>query len=417
MTKPGAGVLGRVSAAHLVSHFHIMTLPALVPLLPAAWGVSFVDLGLALGVFNGVTAAVQAPLGFAVDRFGGRRLLLGGLCLGSASFAMLAVWPTLPVLVAAMACAGVANAVYHPADYALLSRGTAPERMGRAFSVHTFAGFLGSALAPPVLIWLGHSISMGAAFAASAAIGAVAVAVVAGLPAKTNAREQNTSRRSAPGPTSGPIDTPPCGPSGRQDAAMPPRPTRLASSTVLALTGFFLLLHLSSGGIEKFSVPALVDGFGIPLAVATLALTVFLFSSAFGVLAGGVLADRTRHHGRVTAGAFGLAALLIAAVALLPLPAAGVVGLIGGAGFLTGCIAPSRDMLVRAASPPGAEGRVFGLVSTGFNLGGVVGPLLFGTLLDHGLAAAVLWTSAGFMAVTALTVFWQERRNLRKLPR
>lgn len=56
------GLLAQISAAHLVSHFHIMTIPALLPLLPAAMGVSFVDLGIALGVFNIVTAVVQAPL-------------------------------------------------------------------------------------------------------------------------------------------------------------------------------------------------------------------------------------------------------------------------------------------------------------------------------------------------------------------
>jgi hypothetical protein len=30
---------------------------------------------------------------------------------------------------------------------------------------------------------------------------------------------------------------------------------------------------------------------------------------------------------------------------------------------------PSRDMIVRAVTPPGAYGRVFGFVSSGFNIG------------------------------------------------
>ncbi len=51
--------------------------------------------------------------------------------------------------------------------------------------------------------------------------------------------------------------------------------------------------------------------------------------------------------------------------------------LLGLIGFLTGLVAPSRDMLVRAASPKGAEGRVFGIASTGFNIGGVLGPPFF----------------------------------------
>ena len=47
-------------------------------------------------------------------------------------------------------------------------------------------------------------------------------------------------------------------------------------------------------------------------------------------------------------------------------------------------IQPSRDMLVRRAAPPGTAGRVFGIVTTGFNIGGIIGPLLFGWLMDHG---------------------------------
>ena len=73
------GLLPQVSAAHLVSHFHIMAVPGLLPLLPAALGVGFVELGFALAIFNIVSAVVQAPLGFAVDRFGARNVLLAGL--------------------------------------------------------------------------------------------------------------------------------------------------------------------------------------------------------------------------------------------------------------------------------------------------------------------------------------------------
>src|SRR5690606_10469640 len=109
-----------------------------------------------------------------------------------------------------------------------------------------------------------------------------------------------------------------------------------------------------------------------------------LFASAFGVLAGGSLADRTRHHGLVAAAAFGLAAVLVIVIATLPLGNLAIVVLLGITGFLTGIIAPSRDMLVRAAARPGAEGKTFGVVMTGFNIGGTVGPVMLGWLMDHG---------------------------------
>jgi MFS family permease len=91
------------------------------------------------------------------------------------------------------------------------------------------------------------------------------------------------------------------------------------------------------------------------------------------------------------------------------------------AGFLSGMIMPSRDMLVRAAAPPGQAGAVFGIVSTGFNLGGMVGPVLFGWLLDGGQPRLVFFSAAGFMLLTALMALAQEwrlrrRRRLAALP-
>ena len=63
---------------------------------------------------------------------------------------------------------------------------------------------------------------------------------------------------------------------------------------------------------------------------------------------------------------------------------------------------------MQAAAPAGAEGRVFGIVSTGFNIGGVLGPILFGYLMDKGLATGVLWASVGFMIATSVIVLIQE---------
>ncbi|ROT97387.1 MFS transporter [Altererythrobacter sp. FM1] len=389
MTAPQSGLLGQVSAAHLVSHFHIMTVPALLPLLPTIMNVSFVDLGIALTVFNIVTAVVQAPLGYAVDRFGAMRLLKIGLALGSISFALLILQPTFWVLIIAMVLAGVANGVYHPCDYALLSRGIAPDRMGRAFSIHTFAGFLGSALAPLILMWLAIDLDIRAAFIVSAGLGLLVLLLLV--------------IRAPPAAKAPPIRTHTNGKATRSRLRMS------ALGAIPLLTLFFLLLNLSTGAIEKFSVAALVAGIDVPLPAANLALTAFLFASAFGVLVGGVLADRTERHGIVGATVFALAAILIVSVTLIPMADIALIATLGSAGFLTGCIAPSRDMLVRAAAPAGTEGRVFGIVSTGFNLGGVIGPLLFGYLMDSGAAIGVLWASAGFMMATTVIVLLQER--------
>jgi MFS family permease len=172
-----------------------------------------------------------------------------------------------------------------------------------------------------------------------------------------------------------------------------------------------MLLSLSTGGLSSFAVVAFTGGYGTTLATANAALSAYLLASAFGVLAGGVIADRTRRHGDIAALGFGIAGLLILGVGSLPLPPALLILVMGTAGLCNGMIAPSRDMLVRAAAPPGAAGRVFGIVSTGLNLGGAVSPILFGWIVDHGAPRWVFWGSALFMAATVAMALATERRR------
>lgn len=391
-------LLGQVSLAHLVSHLHIMTVPALLPVLPGHFGRSFLEIGFALTVFNLVALVVQTPMGFVSDRFGPRRVLIAGLVVGGLGFIGLALHPSYPALLAAMVVAGIANGVYHPADYALLARGIDGKRMGKAFSIHTFAGYLGTAIAPPLLLGAAALFGVAEAFALAGAMG-LAVAL---LLAVTPAPRQMRGREAEPGEgTDG----------GPRPGAMR---AGLVTVPVLVLMAMFVLLNLSTGGIQSFSASALVMGYGIDLGAANMALTVFLFMSAAGVLAGGTLADRTARHGLVAAGAFLLTAVIAGALALSAPPAPVVTLLLGLAGFLSGIITPSRDMLVRAAAPKGAEGIVFAIVSTGFNIGGLVGPLLYAALLDQGLPWAVFAVAAVFMLLTVAMTLFQDLRPRRR---
>jgi MFS transporter, FSR family, fosmidomycin resistance protein len=185
--------------------------------------------------------------------------------------------------------------------------------------------------------------------------------------------------------------------------------------TVLGLTAFFTLLALSHSAMYSFSIVALIAGHGVSLPAATAALTAYLAASAVGVLVGGVLADKTQRHGDVAAAGFALSAVAALAVATLTLPVLVLVAAMGLTGFLFGIIQPSRDMLVRKAAPPGSAGRVFGIVSTGFNIGGIVGPLLFGWLMDNGSPRWIFGTAVIFMVITALFAVFEDRRPRRQM--
>jgi predicted MFS family arabinose efflux permease len=179
---------------------------------------------------------------------------------------------------------------------------------------------------------------------------------------------------------------------------------------VLLLCLFFTLLGLSGGALSSFAIPALMAGHGVSSGAATAALTAYMTAAAAGVLAGGQLADRTKRHGDVAAACFAIAAVITLAIAVATLAAPVLVVAMGLTGFLFGIIQPSRDMLVRKAAPAGAAGRVFGIVSTGFNIGGILGPLLFGWLMDQGAPRAIFGAAVAFMAVTAVLALLEERR-------
>ncbi len=377
--------LGAISVAHWVSHFHIYALPMLFPFLKQQLNVGYVELGFALTVFAVSSGLTQAPIGYLADHLGARKILLMGLCLGGFALIGLGLHLSYPWLIVSAALLGLANSVYHPANYAILAAHMNEARMGRAFSIHTFAGFLGGAVAPAVITGLVATIGGHGALIAAGAVGPlVALLLVAvGIP-DASAADRKT----------GGIDT---------------RKQNVITPALVTLTIFFLLLSLSNAGIANFGVVALMNGYGETLSVANLALTAYLGASAAGVLAGGFLADVTDRHGQLAAACFGVNALILLIVAAVNLPQALLIGAMGLAGFLGGVIAPSRDMMVRNAAPPGAAGRAFGIVSTGFNLGGIVSPLLFGWIMDQNMPHWVFGMSVVFMVMTVIMALVTER--------
>ena len=383
-------IVGAVSAAHFVSHYYILLLAPLLPFVRAEYGVSYTEIGFAFAAFNVVSTVLQTPVGFLVDWLGARILLIAGLAIGASAFTVAGLVDSFWVMVAMFALAGVGNTVYHPADYALLSHHVPSDRIGQAFSVHTFAGMLGSAVAPASLLLMQSLWGWRGAFVGAGILGLAVAAVLLAMHENPDAKI-----------TAAPRDA---------DANVAVGWRLLLSPPILLNLVFFVLLAMLSGGTNNYSVVALGALYGTSVTTANAALSGNLLLSAIGVLIGGVLVVRTTRHGLVaTAGLAGIA-LFIALVAQIDLGSLALVAAMSAAGFCSGVIMPSRDMIVREVTPPGSFGKVFGFVTTGFNIGGIISPLIFGAIMDHGSPKLVFLLVAAFSLIAIVTVATLPRR-------
>ncbi len=386
-------VVGAVSAAHFVSHYYIILLAPLLPFIRDEYGVSYTEIGLAFAAFNIVSAIGQTPAGFLVDRIGARALLVAGLLTGAGAFILAGVIDSFWMLVAMFALAGVGNTVYHPADYALLSQHVPSNRIGQAFSVHTFAGMLGSAVAPATLLIMQSQWGWRGAFLGAGVLGIATAAVLPAMRENSVVQSKPAASRAA----------------GADDATSGWR--LLLSAQILLNLFFFALLAIISAGLYNYSVVALGALYGTPMTTANAALSGNLLLSAIGVLLGGLLVGRTTRHAMVATIGLAAMALFTVLIAEIDLGALALIAAMSLIGLFSGVIMPSRDMIVREITPPGSFGKVFGFVTTGFNIGGIVAPLIFGAIMDHGSPRLVFLAVAAFCLIAVLTVGVRPRRR------
>jgi len=389
-TRPAESrFIAAVCMAHLVSHYYQLLLAPLFAFVRADFNVSYTELALALTVFNVVSGLLQTPVGFVVDRIGARVVLLAGLALSTIAYAVAAIGDSYWLFIAMYGVAGLGNTVFHPADYSLLSHHTPSERLSQVFSYHSFAGIIGSAIAPVSLLYMQSQFGWRGAYLGASIFGLLVLAALIVQPE--------------------PADVPHLG-----KIAAKPRPAPAASADagwrlllsapILLNLAFFTLMSIMNGGLNTYLVVALGALHATPPAVANMALTGLLAMNAVGVLGGGFLAGRTRHHALVAALGLGTGGVVTALVGLIDFPSVVLVLIMAFSGLCVGAIYPSRDLLVRSATPPGAYGKVFGFVSTGFNIGASVAPLIYGMLMDRGEPRAIFLVSAAVSIVCIATV-------------
>ena len=284
--------------------------------------------------------------------------------------------------------AGLANTVFHPADYAILSGSVARGRLGRAFSIHAFAGNLGWVAAPPLVIGLSALWDWRVAMILLGATGIV-IGFVVWWKIDLLSEESPASDQRTP---------------GGEGASLRDGLGLLVSPPILMGFLFYLLMSMAFGSVQTFSVAAFVTLYDVPLAVANGALTGYLLGGAVGILVGGYVADKFGRSALIAVLGLVSAGILLTIVGSISASMAILTGLLTLAGFAKGAVQPARDLLIRFVTPEGSAGKVFGFVSSGLNLGGTLMPLLFGWILDQGEPRWVFWLSALVVVAALVTV-------------
>ncbi len=389
-------VIALVGIAHYSSHVLQLALAPLFPILHQEFGASFTQLGLIVTLFYTASGLGQATAGILVDRYGAHRLLIGGLAILSLAIAAAGLaasyWTLLPLAVVA----GLGNSVFHPADLSILSHRVSETRLGRAYAVHGISGSLGYATAPVLVAAIAAYGNWRIALVAVGAAGLVVAGILLANRLLLVYGEGDGARPAgAPQRRSGYLGV-------------------IGSPVVLMAFAYFALTAFAGSGIQTFSITALVSGYGVPLAIATFALTFYLVGSALGMVFGGFLADRTSRHHQVAMSGIAIAGALMLLVGTMPGPALALVPLMMLAGMANGATAPSRDVLIRKAAAGAGMGSVFGFVYSGFDLGSSTAPLLFGALLDHHAPHALFVAIAGALALAVPTVMQVQRRGARR---
>ena len=390
--RADAALVALIAVAHMISHFFQLLLAPLFPWLKAEFGWSYAQLGFILSVLFAVSGVGQAAAGFMVDRCGPRTTLVSGLaCLASGAL-LFAVSHNYAGFLLGAVFAGLGNCVFHPVDFWFINHRVSVPRLGPAYSAHGLSGSLGWACAPLFLVGLAVPFGWRVAVLAAALLPLATMLLVwlyRGV-LDAPARATVVTVRELPD-------------SSESMFAF------LRLPTIWLCFGFFFFVAAALGGVQSFAPTIFTTAYGLDRHDAAMSITVYMLASACGMLAGGWLVSRSRVLERNITIALALSVLAALGVALQLLPGIYAMVFMVVMGFGSGLSGPSRDMLIRGAAPPGATGRVYGVVYSGLDAGIAAGPVVFGKMLDHGFAVEVFYGVA-LCLFGGVVIAWQVAR-------
>jgi MFS family permease len=388
-----ATIIGLVGLAHASSHFSHLLLPLMFPVFIKEFGFSYSELGLLVSVFFVVSGMGQACAGFVVDRLGARPLLFTAMAIFVLTCVCASMVTGYAGLVLVAALAGLGNATFHPVDFTILNQRVSAPRLGYAFSAHGLTGNLGWAAAPLYLATMTTAFGWRKAYLGAAVLYALILLLLVFKRDKLATQATHHAR-----------DT---------SANAPHVLAFMKLPVVWWCFAFFLLSTMTMAVIQSFSVSILKAMHGVSFEAATLTITGYMLAGAVGMFIGGFVAARTANSDRVVALCMGAGAVLLALCGTGWLGANATMVILASTGFAIGIGGPSRDMMIKKATPQGATGRVYGLVYSGLDTGFAISPLVFGAFMDRGWYGATLIGAAAVLMLSVVAALGVGQRTAR----
>ena len=387
-------VIGLISLAHGSSHFFHLVLPPMFPWLKDAFALSYAELGLLMSIFFVVSCVVQASSGFLVDRIGARPVLFAGVGLLALAALTYSQSNGYLMLIMGAVIAGCGNGIFHPVDYTLINHKISPPNLPYAYSMHGVTGYLGWAAAPAFMVGIAQFSDWRIAFLSAALLEVVILMI---LWVNKNQLLDNVKERHESSHASAQA----ANPGGAPESAF----AFLKLPAVWLCWMFFFFSMASTSSLQSFAPSALFSIYELPLTTGSYYITLLALGSAGGVLFGGYLAAKLQAPERIVSTCLSVTVVmcLLLATGFISLELIPIIFFALGFGY--GVVAPSRDLLVKKATPQGVAGRVYGIVYSGIDLGAAVGPFIFGLFMDAGLPKALFIGIVVFQLMIIPTVF------------
>ena len=388
-------VIALISTCHGLSHFYQLVVPSLYLFMAPEMSLSYSDLGLYLVVFSAISMIGQPISGIIVDRIGGATTLVIGTLIYSSAIALSGISQGLLPLISAAILAGLGNGVYHPSDLSIINHKIKHTKLPLAYSFHVIGGQIGWGLAPVTMVLLANLLDWRTALILASLPGFILSAIVF-IYRKQLHCEANTKVKTE-----------------AMSIQKQSLVSMLSTPWILMMLIFFAMHSVATMPIPQFGQIIFFNLMQLPKELVASYISLFIALSSIGAISGGLIlskkvANETVHANnsrQFTHASFViLVSMFIASISyavMAFIPASMLLSVLAVAGFCIGMAAPPRDSMVRIMAHGENQGKAYGIVYSGIDIGMLFAPAIIGSLIDNQMSYATLMIPATACLVAA----------------